>query len=122
MKDEDFNELMGSVKEAAAIMRGEAEPSRVFEIVAPDAAAIRSREKASQSEFAAMLGISVRTLQNWEQGRFTPDGPARVLLHVMDTNPEAVRAASRTLTKRVPSKSIGRPARKRGRPKSSVTA
>jgi putative transcriptional regulator len=44
----------------------------------------------SQLEFAALLGISRSTLQNWEQGRRTPEGPARVLLQVADRHPDAV--------------------------------
>jgi hypothetical protein len=44
----------------------------------------------SQSEFAALLGISVATLRNWEQGRRTPEGPARILLQVAAKHPDAV--------------------------------
>jgi putative transcriptional regulator len=44
----------------------------------------------SQSEFAMMIGVSVRTLQNWEQGRRKPEGPAKALLHVASKNPKAV--------------------------------
>jgi len=44
----------------------------------------------SQNEFAALLGVSVRTLQNWEQGRRTPEGAAQVLLQVAAKHPEAV--------------------------------
>jgi putative transcriptional regulator len=47
----------------------------------------------SQSEFALMIGVSVATLQNWEQGRRKPEGPARALLQVALRNPEAVKAA-----------------------------
>lgn len=44
----------------------------------------------SQSEFAALLGISLATLQNWEQGRRRPQGPTRMLLHIADKNPKAL--------------------------------
>ena len=49
--------------------------------------------RKSQSEFALMIGVSVSTLQNWEQGRRQPDGPARALLTVAAKNPEVVAAA-----------------------------
>lgn len=52
----------------------------VFE--SPDVAAIRQEYALSQAKFAVLFGISVRTLQNWEQGRREPQGPARVLLRV----------------------------------------
>lgn len=90
MKDEVFNELLTSVREGGAILRGEREPSRAFAVDAPDVKRVRSGYRMSQAEFAAMLGISVRTLQNWEQGRRTPEGPARVLPHVAAKHPDAV--------------------------------
>jgi putative transcriptional regulator len=90
MKDELFNQLVESVRQGGAILRGEARPSRVFEITAPDVKRIRTQYQLSQSEFAALIGISIGTLRNWEQGRRTPDGPARVLLQVAAKHPEAV--------------------------------
>ena len=90
MKDELFDELVASVREGGAILRGEVAPSRRFEIEGPDVKRIRARYKLSQSEFAALLGISVATLQNWEQGRRSPEGPARVLLQVATKHPDAV--------------------------------
>ncbi|MGI9304163.1 MAG: helix-turn-helix domain-containing protein [Gammaproteobacteria bacterium] len=55
-------------------------------------AAIEAREKTglSQSEFATLLGVSVRTLQGWEQGRKQPSGAARKLLAIARTNPKAL--------------------------------
>ena len=90
MNDELFNELVTSVREGAAILRGEAAPSRKFVIEAPDVKRIRANYQLSQKEFAALLGISVATLRNWEQGRRTPEGPARVLLQVAAKHPDAV--------------------------------
>lgn len=90
MRKELFDELVESVKEGMAILRGEEEPSRVFVVEKPDAKSIRSKLGFSQSEFAAMLGISVRTLENWEQGHRTPKGPARILLMVAEAHPEVV--------------------------------
>jgi len=90
MNDELFTELLASVREGGAIMRGEQEPSRKFAVETPDVKHIRERYRLSQSEFATLLGISVKTLQNWEQGRRTPRGTARILLRVADKHPEAV--------------------------------
>ncbi len=58
-----------------------------------DVKAVRRRLGKSQAEFARMIGVSVSTLQNWEQGRRRPEGPARALLRVAAANPEAVAAA-----------------------------
>lgn len=56
----------------------------------PAVANIRERTGLSQSEFARLIGISVRTLQDWEQGRRAPSGPARTLLLMADRNPKAL--------------------------------
>ncbi|MEB2352905.1 MAG: helix-turn-helix domain-containing protein [Burkholderiaceae bacterium] len=53
-------------------------------------AKIRGKTGLSQSEFARLIGVSVRTLQEWEQGRRAPSGPARTLLMVADKNPRAL--------------------------------
>lgn len=91
MKRELFDELVESVKEGMAILRGEVQPSRVFVVEnMPDVKSIRSKFGISQSEFASLLGISVRTLENWEQGHRVPKGPARVLLKVAEAHPEVV--------------------------------
>jgi len=90
MNEELFAELLESVREGAAIMRGEQGPSRKFIIEEPDVKEIREQYNLSQSQFASLLGISVKTLQNWEQGRRVPRGPARVLLQVAARHPDAV--------------------------------
>jgi putative transcriptional regulator len=90
MKDELFNELVASVHEGGAILRGEVAPSRTFSVQEPDVKHIRAQYKLSQQEFSALLGISVKTLRNWEQGRRRPEGPARVLLLVAAHHPEAI--------------------------------
>ena len=82
-----FAELAESIKEAGAIKRGEAKPSRRFEIKPPNVRRIRRRLSTSQRKFADILGVSVHTVQKWEQGRCIPTGPARVLLIVADRNP-----------------------------------
>jgi putative transcriptional regulator len=93
MRKHDFENLVESVRQAGRIRRGEAEPSRVAEFAPVDVKAVRLRLGKSQSEFARMIGVSVSTLQNWEQGRRRPPGPARALLRVAAANPEAVAAA-----------------------------
>ena len=90
MDEKTFAELEASLKEGMAIIRGEAQPSRVFEYATVDVKAIREELRLTQRQFAALIGISVRTLQNWEQGRRKPDGPAKVLLMVAANNPQAV--------------------------------
>ena len=56
----------------------------------PDVASIRAKTGLSQARFAVLLGVSVRTLQDWEQGRRAPSGAARTLLMVADRNPRAL--------------------------------
>lgn len=90
MKDELFAELMKSVAEGGAILRKKRAPARKTEFASPDVVAIREEYGLSQTKFAALLGISVRTLQNWEQGRREPHGPAQVLLRVAARHPRAV--------------------------------
>ena len=93
MKSEVFDELVASVREAGAIRRGERRPSRVFEFSPDDVRVVRGKLGLSQVAFAEMIGVSVATLRNWEQGRRRPEGPARALLRVAARSPETVRAA-----------------------------
>lgn len=93
MKKALFDELTGSIREAGAIRRAEREPSRTFEFTPNDIRAIRDRLHKSQSEFARMIGVTVSTLQNWEQGRRVPHGPARALLLIASREPQLVANA-----------------------------
>lgn len=90
MKKELFEELVESVRQAGAILRGQGRASRTFRFKEPNVQKIRRQYGLSQQRFAALLGISVATLRNWEQGRRKPQGAARVLLHVAARHPEAV--------------------------------
>ena len=64
--------------------------SRRYAIDSPDVKQVRASFQLSQTEFARLIGISVKTLRNWEQGRRKPDGPARVLLQVAAKHPNAI--------------------------------
>lgn len=90
MREKLFNELVASVREGGAILRGERPPSRKFVVGGSDIKRIRAGYKLSQREFALLLGISVATLRNWEQGRRNPEGPAKILLQVAAKHPDAV--------------------------------
>ncbi len=93
MRKKDFDNLVTSIRQAGRIRRGAIKPSRVTRFAPPDIRAIRRQLHQSQAEFARMIGISVATLQNWEQGRRRPEGPARALLKIAAINPLAVAAA-----------------------------
>ncbi|MEQ1946480.1 MAG: NadS family protein [Bryobacteraceae bacterium] len=96
MKANMFEELLGSVREGGAILRDKKRPSRRFVIDSEGVRAIRERTDLSQSEFAALMGVSVKTLQNWEQQRRKPTGPAAALLRIIETEPRlALRAMQR---------------------------
>jgi len=84
MNPELFDQLIASIEQAGSIKRGKLEPGRKFTVANPDVKKIREGYKLSQYEFARMLGISVKTLHNWEQGRREPVGAARVLLLVAE--------------------------------------
>ncbi|MBN1936833.1 MAG: helix-turn-helix domain-containing protein [Anaerolineae bacterium] len=99
MNEELFAELVASVREGGAILRGETAPSRQFLIDGLDVKGIRERYQLSQDQFALLMGISVKTLQNWEQGRRVPEGPARVLLQVVARHPDAVWDVVRSPTR-----------------------
>jgi putative transcriptional regulator len=93
MKEEAFQDLMSSVRQAGRIRRGTLKAGRTTVFKPEDVKTIRASLSASQSEFALMIGVSVATLQNWEQGRRMPDGPALALLRVAARNPKAVAEA-----------------------------
>jgi len=115
MNKERFEELAGAIRRAKAARRGEVAPARAWEVTRgkdgrlhrrqldPEqyrraqkanweniVADTRSKLRLSQNKFAELLGISVKTLHNWEQGRRRPTGAARVLLRVAARYPEVV--------------------------------
>jgi putative transcriptional regulator len=100
MKKQMFDDLVESIKEAGKIHRGEAKAARTFVFQPEDVRAIREKLHKSQSEFARMIGVSTATLQNWEQGRRQPEGPARALLVVASKAPNVVAKALAGATRR----------------------
>ena len=92
MDKKQFDELLSSVRWMGKHLRGGKVPARVFEFPEPDVRAIRRAARVSQSQFAALIGVNVRTLQNWEQKRVRPTGPARALLRIVEVNPKALSA------------------------------
>lgn len=93
MKKELFNELVESIEEAGKIRKGLAKPSRIFRYHPMDVKRIRNGLHVTQSQFSLMIGVSKSTLQNWEQGRREPEGPAKALLRVVEKRPDAVLEA-----------------------------
>ena len=81
--------LLQSVREVKA-----GKISRITKIEVPAAVTARLRVGMSQRDFATLLGVSLRTLQEWEQGRRQPSGAAKTLLKIAERNPDVVRAAA----------------------------
>lgn len=106
MRKDMFDELVESVQQMKDIQAGRRKPSRVTRAEdllytnAPDVAALRAHFKLSQAKFAALLGISVDTLQNWEQRRRQPEGPAKVLLRVAAAHPDILLSVTKRSPKR----------------------
>jgi|TARA_R110000744_G_scaffold360961_1_gene468580 putative transcriptional regulator len=98
MNDDIFNELLESVQQADQMIQSgsthiQNKAARVTEFADLEVKAIRAKTGLSQNHFANVLGVSKRTLENWEQGRRQPTGPAKVLLKIVDTDPEYVLKA-----------------------------
>ena len=91
MDDKQFDELLESVRDMGRHMQGGVVvgvKERAFP--EPDVKAIRERTGLSQTRFAYLIGVNPKTLQNWEQHRVRPAGPARALLRIVDANPSAL--------------------------------
>ena len=90
------NKILQGMRQAVAHARGEIVDTKVTEVNVPgevDIRAIRKRLGLSQEEFALRFGFSAGSVRNWEQGHRYPQGPARVLLRVIDREPAAVQRA-----------------------------
>ncbi len=93
MDDQLFNGLLAAVREMDDIAQGKKTAAKVTEFPPPEVKLIREKIGLSQNRFAMLVGVSKRTLENWEQGRRQPSGPARALLRILEVQPEqAVRA------------------------------
>lgn len=88
-----FDELLQSVAEMNDIARGRRKPSRVFHGDASQVKAVREATGLSQVKLAALINVNVSTLQNWEQGRRAPSGPAKALLKALRNDPVNVLKA-----------------------------
>jgi putative transcriptional regulator len=96
MKRRMFDQLLQSVKEGGAILRNEHKTARRFTVGSPQVKPVREKTSLSQSEFAQLIGVSVKTLQNWEQDRRRPTGPAVALLRIIGREPKlAIEAIHR---------------------------
>jgi len=93
MNDKDFQKLVESVKQMGSIMRGENVPHRRTVLTTVDVKGLREGLGLTQNQFSRMIGVSIKTLQNWEQGRREPEGPARALLRVVEKEPQMVMSA-----------------------------
>jgi putative transcriptional regulator len=91
MDKQHFDQLVKGVRELKRHLAGRAaRDARTTQMDEPDVRTIREAAKISQSQFAELIGVNVRTLQNWEQRRTKPTGPARVLLKIVASNPKSV--------------------------------
>ncbi len=95
----EFDDIKAGLEDALRHARGDAPDADEHRLEVPvvDVQAIRAELGLSQSQFAAAFGISVATLRNWEQGRRLPRGPARLLLAIVEREPEAVQRVLETL-------------------------
>ncbi|HEY1437861.1 MAG TPA: helix-turn-helix domain-containing protein [Casimicrobiaceae bacterium] len=90
MDKRHFDQLVKGVREMKRHMAGKpVRGARVTELAQPDVRAIREAAKISQSQFAKLIGVNLRTLQNWEQHRTRPTGPARALLKIVASDPKS---------------------------------
>ena len=88
--------ILRGARDALAYARGDKSRGRTTVVHVPeqvDAKGVRKRLGLSQAAFAARFGVSIGTLRDWEQKRRRPEGPARVLLTVIDREPKAVERA-----------------------------
>lgn len=89
----EFEEIKAGLLDALTHADGEDRNSKVHRVEVPvvDVRAIRTKLAMSQAAFADAFGVSVATVRNWEQGRRIPRGPARVLLNIIEQEPDAVQ-------------------------------
>ena len=90
-----FEGIKAGLEDALAYVKGDTSRGTAHTVMVPvvDVRAVRRKLGMSQDVFARQFGVSAATVRNWEQGRRRPEGPARVLLQVIDKEPEAVKRA-----------------------------
>jgi putative transcriptional regulator len=88
MEKDLFEGLVESLKEAVEISKEKRKPSRRFVVAPPEVKVVREKIGLTQTEFAGLMQVSIKTLQNWEQGRRNPTGPAAALLRIVASSPE----------------------------------
>jgi putative transcriptional regulator len=90
MDKRHFDQLVKGVREMKRHIAGKSVRSvRTTSVDEPDVRAIRKAADISQSQFARLIGVNLRTLQNWEQRRTRPTGPARALLKIVASDPKS---------------------------------
>ncbi len=89
--DPEMQAFQADLLEAVRDMKA-GHSARSTQVKSPDAADARALVGLSQSQFARLLGVSIRTLQNWEQGRSQPSGAAQTLIRVAIAAPQVLRA------------------------------
>ena len=93
MDKQHFDQLVKGVREMKRHMTGKrVRGAKTTALREPDVRTIREAANISQSQFAKLIGVNLRTLQNWEQQRTQPTGPARALLKIVASNPKAIEA------------------------------
>lgn len=93
MDKQHFDQLIKGVREMQRHLAGKSvRGAKVTELLEPDVRSIREAAKITQSQFARLIGVNLRTLQNWEQQRTRPTGPARALLKIVASDPKALTA------------------------------
>lgn len=88
-----FESISQGLREAVGHAQGESSAVKIHRPQPVDVKALRNRVAMTQEQFAARFGFSVATLRHWERGDRSPQGPALVLLNVIDKNPAAVLSA-----------------------------
>ena len=90
MDKQHFDQLVRGVREMKRHIAGKTVAgARVHQLSEPDVRSIREAARISQAQFAKLIGVNLRTLQNWEQQRTRPTGPARALLKIVASDPRA---------------------------------
>lgn len=95
MRKADFEKLMESIREAGRVYRGEVKPSRVTIMNPSDVKTVRKQLGLTQQALAVLIGVSVSTVRNWEQGRRRPRSSAQALLKIAKRNPLIVQETLR---------------------------